>query len=1169
MMTNKKNCKIDLFFIFSRNIKMATTKDFQKVPDFFMSKSDTKSFNTNPRYQNFFQTHFTAGDIDQFETYRDRYNGSNPSKSVSLGENSWKIMEENDAEKKGEENKEEKVGEHLDWRKYMSITTEDVDNTFLYLFEKFKKGIFIKIKDNKLAVFLPFSKHNYTNEWGNRMIPPPPYTDMIAFLTYASKLQGYTVTPHQINKFTNKWYSNNCLIRPEFPIGENDRGVSNLKDMLLTLCAEREVPDIELFFNRRDFPLLKRDDTEPYEHIFDSDKYPLTSHIYNKYCPILSMVTTDKHVDIPFPTMEDWARASHQEDKKLFAPDFRTYEDMGKTTPWEDKRPTAVFRGSSTGCGVTVHTNPRLKVAHMSHKDRGLVENGIALLDAGITKWNCRPRKIAKNPHLQVIDPSRIGFPLVSFLTPQEQTQYKYVINVDGHVSAFRLSLELSMGSVVLLQESKYRVWFRKYLKEYVHYVPIKEDLSDLYDKIRWCRTNDAECQKIVKNARLFYDTFLTKKGILDYVQLLFINIKSVTGTYFYNYGDVRSLILDKQLSMLTPYISSEEPIDKAPVYPFENRNINAMGGFELFLDRHSIPENIVGKKQLHKSKDSIIHTYSLDKLSIDLKMSSRKLERINEAFVGVYCINKLLRDIPNFKYTFGLKKNKDKVEQKHEDEDKDKDDIETPYTLVSEHITGILLSEYIKKCSLGDLIAILKILCLALSVAQERCGFVHNDLTCWNIVIHMLPTSQHFVYSFKNQIFTVDTNILPVIIDYDKSHVIHDGLFYGPTFKTSTVQDCFCLLVNSVHDFCKNRHISGGELNTLLYMVNFLCETDFHPMKLKTYTELLNFLTSNKKYNEIIYRNKCDLEKLEPFDFLMYFSEIPLSSTILVNQIDGKKVVKPYTYINPLFYYTLIISDYEKTHTAVYEYLDKVEEQVRDVVIGRFSKNFIYYVNATNQIIFAVSNVLAFVDQYKDLIGDEHHFIEARNCRRILTRLGDQMHLQYIKLDTASCGHTTETREIKGKPTLLFCAICKKEIPKMNLPSNITLSPTYNPNFSFAKYTDHTFSVPSVILSMLQGNVNFLNEKYISIWEMIRNILLYKNPYTIPDEDNFRKKYGSILSTMSPLAILNHNASINTIRWLSNDLYKKDLEELLKLPEPPKKHLRTVQNILALTMSE
>jgi hypothetical protein len=141
--------------------------------------------------------------------------------------------------------------------------------------------------------------------------------------------------------------------------------------------------------------------------------------------------------------------------------------------------------------------------------------------------------------------------------------------------------------------------------------------------------------------------------------------------------------------------------------------------------------------------------------------------------------------------------------------------------------------------------------------------------------------------------------------------------------------------------------------------------------------------------------------------------------------------------------------------------------------------------------------------------------------------------------------------------------------MPKMTLPSKIALSSTYKPNFSLTKYTDHTFSVTSVILSMLQGNVDLRNEKYISIWEMIRNVLLYKNPYTIPDEVDFRKKYGRILSSMSPLAILNHNADINTLRWLSGELYKKDREGLLKLREPPQKQLRLLQNILALTESE
>ena len=65
---------------------MTTTSEFQKVPDFFLQKEDVKLVQTNPRYSNYCQTHFTAGDIEQFELYRDATNG-NPLQDISLNEN--------------------------------------------------------------------------------------------------------------------------------------------------------------------------------------------------------------------------------------------------------------------------------------------------------------------------------------------------------------------------------------------------------------------------------------------------------------------------------------------------------------------------------------------------------------------------------------------------------------------------------------------------------------------------------------------------------------------------------------------------------------------------------------------------------------------------------------------------------------------------------------------------------------------------------------------------------------------------------------------------------------------------------------------------------------------------------------------------------------------------
>lgn len=264
------------------------------------------------------------------------------------------------------------------------------------------------------------------------------------------------------------------------------------------------------------------------------------------------------------------------------------------------------------------------------------------------------------------------------------------------------------------------------------------------------------------------------------------------------------------------------------------------------------------------------------------------------------------------------------------------------------------------------------------------------------------------------------------------------------------------------------------------------------------------------------------------------------------------------------MFYYTLIIADYEQTHTAILAYLGKVEEQSL-YTIDSFTSNFIYYVNAVNHIHRAVTNVRAFVEHYKDLVGPDHHFNEAKICKRILIHLETQMHYKYIKLETPMCDHLMDSRAVDGKPTRLFCAKCKKEVDKMKLPSKLLVSPSYHPNFMLTKYTVHTFSVPSIILSMMQGNIELRNEKYISVWYMVRDILLYTNPFTIPDEAEFRVKYGSLLSNMSPLAILNHNAIIKTLRWISRELYTEDRTGLLALPEPPQKQLRVIQSILAL----
>jgi hypothetical protein len=62
-------------------------------------------------------------------------------------------------------------------------------------------------------------------------------------------------------------------------------------------------------------------------------------------------------------------------------------------------------------------------------------------------------------------------------------------------------------------------MWYSNLLEEYVHYVPVKADLEDLVSQVQWCIKNDAKCKTIASNAKIFYDKYLTKDGIFNYLQ--------------------------------------------------------------------------------------------------------------------------------------------------------------------------------------------------------------------------------------------------------------------------------------------------------------------------------------------------------------------------------------------------------------------------------------------------------------------------------------------------------------------------------------------------------------------------------------------------------------------------------------------------------------------------
>lgn len=803
---------------------------------------------SNPRYKYFNQLRFTAGDEEQFMETIDY----SPIKSIG--------SETSDI--------------------HSNTTTID---TFRYILHKFKKGIYVKIIDNKVVTFLPFSKAKFTNEWSNRILIKG---NMNTFFEKISNDAGYHFSPQNVCTNTKMWYANNPLLRYEFPITENDTDVENYYDFLNVLCSKSKVEDVEFFINRRDFPILKNDKTEPYNHIYNSEKFPLVSHSYDSYTPILSTsCIPEKFSDVLIPTGEDWARVRIKDGVKFPKYDRDLNDEF--TIEWQDKFPTAVFRGSSTGIGTTINTNQRLKVSKMNN----CVENTEnKYIDAGITKWKNRPRKIQDEPYLTTIDIKSLPFGLSASLTPQEQSKHKYIIHIDGYVSAYRLALELNMGSVILLVESLYgyKMWFSKYLKPYIHYVPVNKDLSDLFEKVKWCREHDKECQEIVKNSRSFYTTYLTKDGILKYTS----DILNSLNKRFSNYTitDFRQNLTFPLTTTLTPSLTQST-------------------------------EDIILYIQPNINHSKYIRWYNKFKLYEKMKTANYNTIQSDEYtfFISRHYINKLLKHVPNFIYTYG--KN------------------------MEEKIIGSQpMNEWIKtKFDIDIFTHLIYIIYLALLVADKQYNFVHNFLTPDNITLHFLEEEVEFEYEIGlEKIVKLKTSIVPIITNYSYTSV---GGFSKSKSENDYKYDIYTLIISSMKLIINTEY---KNIRRLINIMEIVCDT-----QIRTFQNIKNicndFDAKRNLYNNI----KCCINKVK-FEhrfcprISIIFNKGNIKQMYMFSKHNKETEIKHtvYTFLSPIktLYFNSILSGKINIQLAIDKKLDKRldkdELQMLEYLINRSTIN-------------------------------------------------------------------------------------------------------------------------------------------------------------------------------------------------------------------------------------
>jgi len=96
---------------------------------------------------------------------------------------------------------------------------------------------------------------------------------------------------------------------------------------------------------------------------------------------------------------------------------------------------------------------------------------------------------------------------------PDLVKKYSLLIDIEGCGYSGRLKHLLWSHRPVLLVDRPHKEFFFEYLKEWVHYIPVKRDLSDLIEKTKWCMEHYEEALKIAENAYQFSKLHLTRES--------------------------------------------------------------------------------------------------------------------------------------------------------------------------------------------------------------------------------------------------------------------------------------------------------------------------------------------------------------------------------------------------------------------------------------------------------------------------------------------------------------------------------------------------------------------------------------------------------------------------------------------------------------------------------
>ena len=381
-------------------------------------------------------------------------------------------------------------------------------NTSRFIFDTIGYGIFVFIQNGKIHTFQPFANIYQTKPNTNK-ITTKQMNDL-----YKNKVTDLHILKqkfyHKIVKERKEWVISGCNFFYWDDWWKDLELYIHIYFDMLSRTISGNVTTC-FFINLFDLPILNKEECMRFISNYDA-----TIPIHQYFLPVLSACTTEYHLDDLIVYPDAWELVS----QRVFGNECRDLyynKDHLLTKQWNEKKNKIIFRGRNTSCYPNnFNKNIRLKTSNIINE---IIESHTINIDIDIGITDVTTNTLYTDDELVYSKPDKIFQQIerkkgVSMI---DQSKNKYILDMDGFVTPWRLCFELSYNSCILLIRSHYNSWFYDELKhnENIYminqYADVKEELTTA---LLHFSTHDDDAERIANGSLELYKKIIN----IDYI---------------------------------------------------------------------------------------------------------------------------------------------------------------------------------------------------------------------------------------------------------------------------------------------------------------------------------------------------------------------------------------------------------------------------------------------------------------------------------------------------------------------------------------------------------------------------------------------------------------------------------------------------------------------------